>query len=92
MTNWPLVRMPLPASGNHCQSLPVCAPYFAIEKLASFARFGPSLATQSSIGMVNIGCAPAARALAMNVSPLSPGVADVPGMLSKYQSCRGCRR
>ena len=82
MTNWPLVRMPLPASGYHCQSLPVCAPYLAIEKLASFERFGPSFATQSIVGMVIIACAPAARALAMNVSPISPGVADDPGTLS----------
>ncbi len=82
MTNWPLVRMPLPASAYHCQSLPVCAPYLAIEKLASFERFGPSFATQSIVGMVIIACAPAARALAMNVSPISPGVADDPGTLS----------
>ena len=31
----PLVEVPSPASGNHCQSLPVCGPYFAIEKLES---------------------------------------------------------
>ena len=37
MTNCPLVRMPLPASGNHCQSLPVCAPYLAIEKPGQLA-------------------------------------------------------
>ena len=45
-------RIPLPASGNHCQSLPVCVPYLACEKLASLARFVPSFATQPIIGIV----------------------------------------
>ena len=62
MTAWPLLRMPLPASGIHCQSLPVCAPYLAMEKLASFDRLAPSLATQSIVGMVIIAWAPAVRA------------------------------
>ena len=78
--------MPLPASGNHCQSLPVCAPYLAIEKLASLLRFGPTFATQSIIGIVSIAWALAARAFAMNVSPRSPASALLSAMLSKYQS------
>ena len=86
VTNWPLVRTPFPASGNHCQSVPVCAPYLAIEKLASLLRLAPTLATQSIIGIVSMACALAARALAMNVSPRSPAVALLSAMLSKYQS------
>src|SRR5581483_2265047 len=86
VTNWPLVRTPLPASGNHCQSLPLCAPYLAMEKLASLERLAPSLATQSSMGIVNIACAPAALELAINVSPRSPATALGSAMLSKYQS------
>ncbi len=75
MTNWPVVRMPLPASGNHCQSLPVCAPYLAMEKPASFERLAPSRATQPMSGTVSIGCAPAAREAAKKVSPRSPATA-----------------
>ena len=86
MTVAPDVRTPLPASGNHCQSLPVCGPYFAIEKLASLLRFGPSFATQSNIGIVIIGCAFADFASDTNVSPRSPATALLSPMLSKYQS------
>src|ERR1019366_3855064 len=78
--------MPLPASGNHCASFPVCAPYLACEKLASLLRLGPSLAIQSSIGMVIMARAPPACVVEMNVSPRSPATADVSPMLSKYQS------
>src|SRR5439155_1250852 len=87
VTFWPLLwRTPLPASGYHCQSLPVCAPYLACEKLASLLRLGPSFATQSSIGIVTIACAPAAFACEMKVSPRSPAVELESAMLSKYQS------
>jgi hypothetical protein len=48
--------------------------------------FDSTLATQSIVGMVNIGSAPAAREFAKNVSPLSPAVALLSRMLSKYQS------
>src|SRR5204863_6552869 len=85
-TYWPDVSTPLPASGNHCQSFPVCAPYLAIEKLASLLRLGPTLAIQSIIGTVSIACAPTARVFAMKVSPRSPATALASAMLSKYQS------
>ena len=75
VTFWPLVRTPLPASANHCQSFPVCAPYLAMEKLASLLRFAPTLATQSIVGIVSIAWAFAAREFATNVSPRSPAVA-----------------
>src|SRR2546429_7664725 len=81
-----LERMPLPASGNHCQSLPVCGPYLAMEKLGSLERFGPSLATQPIIGIVSIACAPADFEFEMKVSPRSPAVALASAILSKYQS------
>src|SRR6185295_8051100 len=80
-------RIPLPASGNHCQSLPVCAPYFACEKLASLPRFTPILAIQPIIGMVSSGCAPPALLLEMKVSPRSPATLLASPRLSKYQSC-----
>src|SRR5438105_10594568 len=80
------LRIPLPASGNHCGSFPVCAPYLVCEKLASLLRLEPSLATQSSIGMVIMARAPPACVVEMNVSPRSPATADVSPMLSKYQS------
>src|SRR5262245_1227870 len=79
-------RTPLPASGNHCESLNFWAPYFAIEKLASLLRLAPSFATQPTIGIVTIGSAPAPFALAMKVSPPSPAVLLEYGTLSKYQS------
>src|SRR5580658_6919531 len=79
-------RIPLPASGNHCESLPVCVPYVACEKLASFARFVPRLATQPIMGMVTSACAPAALVLEMNVSPTSPATELGYPILSKYQS------
>src|SRR5690348_1574905 len=84
---WPvLLATPLPASGNHCASLPVSGPYFAMEELQSLARLAPRLATQPLVGMVNIACAPAALLLEMKVSPRSPVVALLSPMLSKYQS------
>ena len=82
MTYWPFVKMPFPASGNHCQSLPVCGPYLAIEKLASLPRLEPSFATQSIMGIVSMAWAFAARELAKNVSPRSPAVALLSAMLS----------
>ena len=36
----PPALTPLPASGIHCASLPLCAPYLAIEKHAVLARAG----------------------------------------------------
>src|SRR4029450_12523653 len=72
--------------GNHCQSLPVCAPYLAWEKLASLERFPPSRAIQSSMGIVIIGRAPADWVEEMKVSPRSPATLLASGMLSKYQS------
>src|SRR5262245_20243422 len=80
-------RMPLPASGNHCQSLPVCAPYLVMEKLASLVRFEPSLASQPMIGMVSMAWAPAFLVMEKNVSPRSPATELDSPMLSKYQSC-----
>ena len=80
--NWPLAPTPLPASGIHCQSLPVCAPYFAIEKPASFVRLVPTFATQSISGIVSIAWAFAAVELAKKVSPRSPAVALLSPMLS----------
>ena len=78
VTFWPLVRTPLPASGNHCQSLPVCAPYLAIEKLASLLRFAPSFATQSIIGIVSIGLrVRRPRVRDERVAPLARGRAAV---------------
>src|ERR1044072_3511285 len=75
-TGWPVLdKMPLPASGNHCASLPVCAPYLAMEKLASLLRFAGTFATQLSMGMVSMACAPPALLLEMKVSPRSPAVA-----------------
>src|SRR5205823_4587636 len=81
-----LFDTPLPASAYHCQSLPVCGPYFACEKLASFPRPLPTFASQSMIGTVIIGCAPAPRLVLMNVSPRSPAVGLGSPRLSKYQS------
>src|SRR5204863_9695882 len=81
-----LFSTPLPALGNHCASLPVCAPYFACEKLASLLRLEPILATHPMIGIVIIDCAPALRDMVKNVSPRSPAAALVSPMLSKYQS------
>jgi hypothetical protein len=86
VTYAPLVRTPLPASGNHCQSASACAPYFATEKLASFERFPPTFATQPMVGMVSMGSAPASFDVVTNVSPTSPAVELAYGMLSKYQS------
>ena len=86
VTRLPFVRTPLPASGNHCQSLSGWAPYFAAEKLASFVRPAPSLATQPMSGTVIIGSAPPWRESAMKLSAEPPAVALAPGMLSKYQS------
>src|SRR5439155_6500390 len=80
-------RTPLPASANHWASLPVCAPYFAWEKLASLLRLAPSLATQSIMGIVIMARAPAACVEEMNVSPRSPATLLASPMLSKYQSC-----
>ena len=51
----PLVRTPLQASANQLQSQSCWAPYLAAEKLASFARPDPSLATHPIMGMVIIG-------------------------------------
>src|SRR5262250_1644078 len=86
-TNWPvLCRTPFPASGNHCQSLPVWAPYLAIEKLESLARPLPNLATHPIMGIVTIDCAPAVRLSETKVSIRSPGVELLSPMLSKYQS------
>src|SRR5436190_22656282 len=82
----PPCNTPLPASGYHCQSLPVCAPYLACEKLESLPRPLPSFATQSMIGTVIIGCAPAPRLVVMNVSPRSPAVPLASPRDSKYQS------
>jgi hypothetical protein len=73
---WPVaLLMPLPASGNHCQSLPVCGPYLAMEKLESFDRFAPTFATHPTVGIVIIAWAFAFLDCEMNVSPPSPGVA-----------------
>src|SRR5437763_6637335 len=84
---WPPCRTPLPASANHCQSLPVCAPYFACEKLASLLRLEPTLATHPMIGIVIIGCAPALRDTVKNGSPRCPAGALVWTMRSTYHSC-----
>ncbi|MBV6430931.1 MAG: hypothetical protein IANPNBLG_01053 [Bryobacteraceae bacterium] len=81
-----LLSTPLPASGNHCQSFPVCAPYLAWEKLASLDRPAPNFATHPMMGMVSMGSAPPARLWLMNVSPCSPAVELAYAMLSKYQS------
>ncbi len=78
--------MPLPASGNHCQSASCCGPYLRMEKLQVLARFAPRRATQSSIGRVSIAWDPACRHAAMKLSPISPGTADASPMLWKYQS------
>jgi hypothetical protein len=86
VTKLPFVRMPLPASANHCQSFPVWAPYFAIEKLASLLRLAGTFATQPIIGTVSIGWADAARLAATKLSPRSPATALGSPMLSKYQS------
>ena len=51
VTFWPLLRMPLPASGNHCESLPVCGAVFGDREARELARFAPSLATQPIIGI-----------------------------------------
>ncbi len=80
------LNTPLPASGYHCQSLPVCAPYLAMEKLASLPRLEPSLATQPIMGMVSIACAPAPLLMEKNVSPRSPATELESPILSKYQS------
>src|SRR5262245_40380414 len=78
--------MPLPASGNHCQSFPVCAPYLAMEKLESLPRLGPSLATQPIVGMVIIDWAPTLLFAAMKSSLSLPAVELPESRLSKYQS------
>src|SRR5215212_9200649 len=84
---WPVADdTPLPASGYHCQSLPVCGPYLATEKLASLERFAPSFASQPRVGMVIIASAPAFFVLPMNASASAPAVALLYGMDSKYQS------
>src|SRR5690349_18419370 len=87
-TGWLVdLRIPFPASGNHCQSFPVWAPYLACEKLASLPRPAPNFAIHPMMGTVIIACAPPARLLAINVSPRSPGVLLESPRLSKYQSC-----
>src|SRR5215204_3336264 len=78
-------EIPLPASANE-PSDPVCGPYLAIEKLASFARFWPSFATHPRVGTVRIACAPAVLVRPTNVSAHSPATAGPSGRLSKYQS------
>src|SRR5439155_4871621 len=84
---WPvLCCTPLPASGYHCQSVPVWAPYFPTEKLESLLRLAPSLATQSIMGTVIIDCAPTLLLMVMKVSPRSPAVELASPRLSKYQS------
>src|SRR5262249_14381590 len=90
VTNCPSeARTPLPASGNHCQSLSFWAPYFWIEKLESFARFWPpSLATHPIVGIVSNAFAFAALLPAIKSSFSFPAV-EMPGCdsrLSKYQS------
>src|SRR5215472_2201128 len=77
---------PLPASGNHCQSFDCCAPYFAIEKLESLPRLGPSFATQPMVGIVSIDCAPADLVAEIKSSLSLPGVELPSSRLSKYQS------
>jgi hypothetical protein len=80
---WPvLLETPLPASGYHCASVPVCCPYLATEKLASLLRFAPSFATQSSMGMVTMDSAPTLLLFWMKVSPRSPWAELVSPMLS----------
>src|SRR6266850_3322133 len=87
VTNWlSEERTPLPASGNHCQSLAFCGPYLAMEKLESFPRFGPSFATQPIVGMVNIGWAPADLLSSMKSSFALPAIELPSSRLSKYQS------
>src|SRR5579871_2836299 len=81
-----LVITPLPASGNHCQSLSLWRPYLVIEKLLRRWEFGPSFATQPIIGMVIIGCAPPFLESLMNSSSVAPGPVPLSGRLSKYQS------
>jgi len=49
-------------------------------------RFDPSFATQSIVGIVTIGWAPALRLVPMKLSPRPPGVELDSAMLSKYQS------
>src|SRR5436190_23313276 len=77
---------PLPASGNHCQSFPCCAPYLPIEKLESLPRFAANLATQPIVGIVNIACAFAAFVSVMKSSLALPAVELPSSRLSKYQS------
>ena len=52
-----------------------------MEKLASFARPAPTLATHGIRGTVNIAVAFAARELVMKLSPRSPAVALLSAML-----------
>src|SRR4051794_33576089 len=81
----PAAFTPLPASEKY-GSVACCAPYLPTEKPARLPRPAPSFATQSSMGMVIIGCAPAALEVEINVSPRSPATELASPMLSKYQS------
>src|ERR1035441_2984683 len=83
----PLVLLfPLPASGIHWESLPVCGPYLLMEYLASLPRPAPSLGGQPIMGMVSSGWAPPFLLLATKSSAVAAGVAEPSSMLSKYQS------
>jgi len=87
-----VVRTPLPASGIHCQSLPVCGPYSPNRKLASLLRFDPTFATQSNQrDRQHAACAFAAARRDERVRRVSPAWRSARRCSTKYQSLRGCR-